>query len=117
MIPAARNDDSSIISGRWYRAWGWWGGHAPNKDSYQRPSTRRWVKTLGRWYRAWGWWGGHAPNKDSYQRPSTRRWVKTLRRWYDRQPSPLRLSAVTRLPEPDQATILKQLKIILSTQT
>jgi hypothetical protein len=49
-LPAARNDDSSIISGRWYRARGWWGGRARNQDSYQRPDIGRTVRNWGRWY-------------------------------------------------------------------
>jgi hypothetical protein len=39
MIPIARNDDSSIGLGDWYRARGWWGGRAQNQDSYQPPLT------------------------------------------------------------------------------
>jgi ribonuclease Z len=44
LIPTARNDASSIISGSWYRARGWWGGRAPNQDSYRRPDTGRSVR-------------------------------------------------------------------------
>jgi hypothetical protein len=48
MIPGARNDDSSIISGTWYRARGcqWESacGRAPNQDSYRRPDAGRSVR-------------------------------------------------------------------------
>jgi hypothetical protein len=37
-------------SGRWYRARGWRGGRAPNKESYQRPDPGRAVSNYGRWY-------------------------------------------------------------------
>jgi pimeloyl-ACP methyl ester carboxylesterase len=43
VIPAARNADSSSISGGWYRARGWWGGRAPNRDSCQWPDAGRTV--------------------------------------------------------------------------
>jgi hypothetical protein len=41
-IPTGLEDDLIFKAG-WYRAWGWWGGHAPKSLS------------------AWGWWGGRAP--------------------------------------------------------
>jgi hypothetical protein len=43
LIRSARNADSSSISSAWYRARGWWGGRALNKDSYRRPVTGRTV--------------------------------------------------------------------------
>jgi hypothetical protein len=30
VIPTALEDDL-IFKGGWYRAWGWWGGHAPKE--------------------------------------------------------------------------------------
>src|SRR4029077_20319736 len=39
MIPTDRIDDSSGNSGGWYRARGWWGGRAPNTDSYRPALT------------------------------------------------------------------------------
>ena len=73
LMPAARNDDSSIVSGGWYCARGcpgsWWGGRAPNQDQTSRPTTSRRVNPSGGWYCARGWWGGRAPNQDPYQPP------------------------------------------------
>jgi hypothetical protein len=35
---------TATLPGAWYRARGWWGGRAPNQDSYQRPDTGRSVR-------------------------------------------------------------------------
>jgi hypothetical protein len=47
LIPGARNDDSSIISGAWFRARGWWGGRAPNQDSIPTARHRPIGQRLG----------------------------------------------------------------------
>ena len=51
VIPTVLVTDSSGNWGGLYRARGWWGGHAPYKDSYRRKLTHSsWVNTQGRWY-------------------------------------------------------------------
>jgi hypothetical protein len=50
VIPTRIEDASSILNAGWYRARGWRGGRAPNRDKYQPALTRLWVNTKASWY-------------------------------------------------------------------